>query len=138
MKRRHEFYLDKGMSEQLAALAAKPGSSKTAIMSDAVKAYLDRRGTSELDERFRGRLDKLSMQLGRIERDQQVIAETLALFVRFQLTVTAPLPESDRAGRALGQERFRSFLEQVSRRLSGGRNTIEDVLAIRNSTEVAS
>ena len=102
MKRRHEFYLDADVSEQLNALAAKPGASKTAIMSDALRAYLERRGANELDQRFRARLDRLSMQLGRIERDQQVIAEMLALFVRFQLTVTAPVPEGDRAARALG------------------------------------
>ena len=78
---------------------------------------------------IRARLDRLSMQLGRIERDQQVIAEMLALFVRFQLTVTAPIAEADRAARALGQARYDSFLEQVSRRLAGSAGTIEDVLA---------
>ncbi len=135
MKRRHEFYLDQDVSEQLAALAAKPGGSKTAIMSDALRVYLERRGANELDQRFRARLDRLSMQLGRIERDQQVMAEMLALFVRFQLTVTAPLPEGDRAARALGQARYDSFLEQVSRRLVGGSGAIEDVLALRRPAE---
>ncbi len=137
MKRRHEFYLDADVSEQLNALAAKPGASKTAIMSDALRAYLERRGANELDQRFRARLDRLSMQLGRIERDQQVIAEMLALFVRFQLTVTAPIPEADRAARALGQARFESFLQQVSRRLAGGAGTIEDVLAHQRPSEGA-
>jgi len=133
MKRRHEFYLDADVSEQLNALAAKPGASKTAIMSDALRAYLERRGANELDQRFRARLDRLSLQLGRIERDQQVVAEMLALFVRFQLTVTAPVPEADRAARALGQARYESFLQQVSRRLAGGAGTVEDVLHQRPS-----
>lgn len=135
MKRRHEFYLDQDVSEQLAALAAKPGGSKTAIMIDALRAYLERRGANELDQRFRARLDRLSMQLGRIERDQQVMAEMLALLVRFQLTVTAPIPDGDRAARALGQARYESFLEQVSRRLLGGAGAIEDVLAHRRPVE---
>lgn len=138
MKRRHEFYLDRDVSEQLNALAAKPGASKTAIMSDALRAYLERRGANELDQRFRARLDRLSMQLGRIERDQQVIAEMLALFVRFQLTVTAPVPEADRAARALGQARYESFIQQVSRRLAGGGGTIEDVLAHQRPSGSAS
>ena len=138
MKRRHEFYLDADVSEQLNALAAKPGASKTAIMSDALRAYLERRGANELDQRFRARLDRLSMQLGRIERDQQVIAEMLALFVRFQLTVTAPVPEADRAARALGQARYESFIQQVSRRLAGSGGTIEDVLAHQRPSESAS
>jgi predicted transcriptional regulator len=138
MKRRHEFYLDADVSEHLSALAAKPGASKTAIMSDALRAYLERRGASELDQRFRARLDRLSIQLGRIERDQQVIAEMLALFVRFQLTVTAPIPDADRAARALGQARYHSFLEQVSRRLAGSAGAIEDVLALRQPAETCS
>jgi len=138
MKRRHEFYLDADVSEQLNALAAKPGASKTAIMSDALRAYLERRGANELDQRFRARLDRLSMQLSRIERDQQVVAEMLALFVRFQLTVTAPVPEADRAARALGQARYETFLQQVSRRLAGGTGTVEDVLAHQRPLESAS
>ena len=94
MKRRHQFYLDGKLAEQLMALAAKPGSSKTAIMTDALQAYLDRRGAGELEERFKVRLDRLSMQLGRIERDLQVVAESLALFIRFQLTITGAAARS--------------------------------------------
>jgi predicted DNA-binding protein len=135
MKRRHEFNLDEDLSERLADLAARPGGSKSAIMADALKAWLDRRAASELDERFKVRLDRLSLQLGRIERDQQIVAETLALLARFQLTVSAPLAESDRAGRAIGQERFKSFLEQVSRRVAGGRGLIDDVLMVAESAE---
>jgi hypothetical protein len=56
MKRRHEFYLEEELSERLATVAAKPGSSKTAIMTDALKAYFDRRAGTELDERFRARM----------------------------------------------------------------------------------
>jgi hypothetical protein len=84
MKRRHEFYLDEDVSEQLASLARKPGGSKTAIMTTALRAYFDRRGTNELDDQFRARLDKLSLQSARIERDQQIVAESLALLAHFQ------------------------------------------------------
>jgi hypothetical protein len=129
MKRRHQFYLDGKLAEQLMTLAAKPGSSKTAIMTDALQAYLERRGAGELEERFKVRLDRLSMQLGRIERDLQVVAESLALFIRFQLTIAGPLPEADRAARAVGQDRFHSFMQQVSRRIAAGRSLSDDVLS---------
>ncbi len=135
MKRRHEFYLEGEVSERLAALAAKPGASKTQIMTAALTAYLDRRGASEIEERFKARLDRLSLQLGRIERDQQVVAETLALFVRYQLMVTSPPPETDRALRHLAQERFKSFVEQVSRRITGGKSVIDDVLSLAPTDE---
>lgn len=130
MKQRHEFNLEGEISERLSALAAKPGSSKTQIMTAALAAYLDRRGAGELEDRFKARLDRLSLQLGRIERDQQVVAETLALFVRYQLTVTSPPPETDRAARLVAQERFKSFVEQVSRRITGGKSVIDDVLSL--------
>jgi Ribbon-helix-helix protein, copG family len=135
MKRRHEFNLDEDLAERLAELAARPGASKSAIMADALRAWLERRAASEIDERFKVRLDRLSLQLGRIERDQQIVAETLALLARFQLTVSAPLAESDRAGRAIGQERFKSFLEQVSRRVAGGRGLIDDVSALTEAAK---
>lgn len=135
MKRRHEFNLDEDISERLAVLASKPGASKSAIMIEALRAYLDRRGANELDERFKARLEKLSTQLGRIERDQQIVAETLALLARFQVMATAPFSDSDRAARSIAQERFRTFLEQVSRRVTSGRSLIEDVLALTNASE---
>jgi hypothetical protein len=133
MKRRHEFYLDAEVSERLATMTAKPGSSKTSIMTDALKAYFDRAASTELDERFRARLDKLSIQLGRLERDQQIVAEALALLARFQFLVTAPLTASDHAARSLAQERFKAFIDQVSRRISGGRGLIEQVLALTSA-----
>jgi hypothetical protein len=43
-------------------------------MTTARRAYFDRRGTSELDDQFKARLDKLSLQSARIERDQQTVA----------------------------------------------------------------
>jgi hypothetical protein len=42
---RHQLYLDKHISEKLQALAAKPGASKSAILADAVQAWLTGRGT---------------------------------------------------------------------------------------------
>jgi hypothetical protein len=44
--------------------------------------------------------------------------ETLALFVRYFLTITPPLPQSEQEpARLLGKERFQVFVAQVGRRL---------------------
>ena len=135
MKPRHHLYLDDELTEQLEALAAKPGSSKSAIVSDALRSFLARRGATELDDRLKVRLDRFSRQLNRIERDQQILLESLALFVRYYLTVTAPLPEADQeAARALGQERFQAFIDQVGRRIAGGWTLAGEVLG-RTSDE---
>lgn len=123
-KSRHQLYLDADLSEKLEALAAKPGASKSAILADAVAAWLTRRGAQELDDRFGLRPNRISAQLNRIERDGQVLLESLALFIRYQLTVTAPLPEPDQATRAVGRDRFQAFIDQVGRQIAGGGRTL--------------
>jgi hypothetical protein len=124
LKCRHQLYLAKDISDRLETLAAKPGASKSAILTDAIQAWLNRRGTQELDDRFALRLDRMGSQLGRIERDQQILMESLALFVRYQLTINAPLPEPDKATRAVGQDRFQSFIDQVGRQIARGNRTL--------------
>ena len=123
-KVRHQLFLASDVSEKLVALARKPGASKSAILSDAVIAWLNRRGAHELDERFSQRLNRISAQLNRIERDGQVLLESLGLFVRYQLTVTAPLPEPEEAARAVGRDRFQAFVDQVGRQIAGGGRTL--------------
>lgn len=123
-KVRHQLFLPKALSDRLEALAAKPGASKSSILVDAVTAWLNRRGGSELDDRFGLRLDRLSTALSRIERDGHVTLETLALFIRFELSIQAPLAENDAAGRALARDRFQAFVMQVGRQVAAGKRTL--------------
>ena len=124
-KVRHQLFLPKPVSDRLEALAAKPGATKSAILEDAVTAWLNKRGASELEDRFSIRLDRLTRAIGRIERDSNVILETLALFIRFELAIQTPLAENDHAGRALGAKRFEAFVTQVGRQVSTGRRTLD-------------
>lgn len=123
-KVRHQLFLPKPLSDRLEALAAKPGASKSAILADAVTAWLNRRGASELEDRFAIRLDRLTQAIGRIDRESHVILETLALFIRFELAIQTPLAENDHAGRALGAKRFEAFVTQVGRQIATGRRTL--------------
>lgn len=124
MKPRHHLYLDDDLTQQLERLGSKPGTSKSAIVSDALRDYLNRRATREVDDLLKTRLDRISTQLGRIERNGQVLLETLSLFVRYQLTVTAPLPEADAAALAVGNARFERFIAQLGRQLAAGKRTL--------------
>jgi len=124
MKPRHHLYLDDELTAQLDALASKPGTTKSAIVADALRQYLTRRGAQAIDEALRIRLDRQARQLERIERDIQVLLESLALYVRYQLTVTAPLPEPDRAAHAVGKERFQKFIDQVGRQMAAPTRTL--------------
>jgi hypothetical protein len=125
---RHQLFLPKPVSDRLEALAAKPGASKSAILADAVTAWLNRRGASELEDRFGIRLDRLTAAIGRLERDGHIQLETIALFVRYELAIQAPLAENDHAGRAIAAKRFEAFIAQVGRQIAAGRRTIADGL----------
>jgi len=119
-KVRHQLFLDEAVSQRLEALAEKPGINKSAVLADAVRAWLDRRGTNELDDPFGQRLNRLSAQLNRIERDQKILLESLALFVRLNLLRDAHLPDPDAATRALARDRFEQVVAQVGRHLAKG------------------
>jgi len=121
---RYQLFLPEDLSHRFEALAAKPGASKSAILTDALAAWLNRQAVSELENRFSQRLDRMSMALGRIERDGHILLESLALFVRYELMVQAPLPESDEAARAVGRDRFEAFVTRVGEALASGQRTL--------------
>jgi hypothetical protein len=130
MKPRHHIYLDDALTADLDRLARKPGASKSGIVAVALRAYLARGAASEVDAVLKVRLDRFSRAQGRAERNQEILLETLALYVRWQLTVTAPLPESQQAAaRAAGEARFQSFIDQLSRRLAAGRGVGRELAA---------
>ncbi|OYW46438.1 MAG: CopG family transcriptional regulator [Sphingomonadales bacterium 32-68-7] len=120
---RYQLFLPRPLSERFEQLAAAPGASKSGLLTAALEAWLNRRGADELEQRFALRLDRLSNQLARIERDGQVQLESLALFVRYMLTVNPPVADEDEAARAVGRDRFAAFVERVGRQLASGRAT---------------
>lgn len=122
---RYQLFLPKAVSDRFEQLAAAPGASKSKMLAAALDSWLNRRGASELDERFGLRLDRISNQLARIERDGQVAMESLALFIRYMLTVNAPLAEEDEVSRAIGRDRFAAFITRVGQQLASGRRTFD-------------
>lgn len=120
---RHQLFLPASISARLEALASKPGASKSAILADAVSAWLENMGRTEADERYGLRLDRMLTAIGRVERNSHILLETLALYVRYELAIHAPLAEDDVAGRAIARERFEAFVTQVGKQLATGRVT---------------
>jgi hypothetical protein len=138
MKPRHHLYLDETLTQQLATLAAKPGTSKSAIVADALRAYFGRRGAKELDDLLKMRMDRVTQQLSRLERDQKVLVETLALFIRHQLVVSPPLPEAELASAgARAEARFQAFITQVGRQLGAAKTARERLGSLAAAGEVA-
>jgi hypothetical protein len=125
-KLRQNLYIDLDLSKALDLLAAKPGATKSGIVNDALAAWIKRRGTAQVDDLLKPRLDRISWDTERIARDVEVLLESLSLFVRYQLMVTAPLPDADSAARAVGRERFEAFVAQVGRQIGSGKRSIGD------------
>ena len=128
MKPRFNFYLDEDLAERLDALTRRSGSSKSAIISAALRAYLER-GASDIDAAVQQRLDRHTRLLGAVQREQQILIESFAHFLRYYLTVTPPLAEADQpAAKALGQDRFSVFIDQVARRIAQGRSVARELV----------
>jgi hypothetical protein len=118
---RHQLFRSRDLSERLEQAVRGPCASKSRNLAEALAAWFERKGADALELRFMGRLDRLSSQLARIERNGQIELESLALFVRHMLTANAPLPEGDEAARAIGRDRFAAFAERVGQQLASGR-----------------
>jgi hypothetical protein len=125
MKIRQNLYIDRELSEALEALAIRPGGNKSRIVNEALGTWLARRASKDIDDLLKIRLDRISRDIGACRRDIEVVLEALALFVRYQLTVTAPLPEADTAALAIGNERFERFISQLGRQIAGGKRTLD-------------
>ena len=111
------------LGEQLSAAAAR-GPSKAAIIAKALDAWFARKGHDELEIRFAKRLDHLTNQITRIERNSNILIESLSLLIRYTLTVSAPVGELSDEERKLGRDRFEEFAERVAQQLATGRRTI--------------
>jgi hypothetical protein len=85
-------------------------------------------GADRLEAALARRLDRLSRQVERLERHGNISNEALALFVRFWLTTTPPLPDSAQAAaQAKGRERYEGFVDALARRLARGRTLADEV-----------
>ncbi|MBF8663749.1 ribbon-helix-helix protein, CopG family [Pseudomonas aeruginosa] len=116
-------------ARRLDELAAKKGVSKSSIVAAALASWLSPDAADQREMAIAKRLDRLSRQFERLERDQTIAIETLALFVRYFLTVSTPVPEMHHeAVKAQGKARFEQFVEQLGRHLLRGRSLVRDVV----------
>ena len=128
MKLRLSVYLDPGLMQQLTDLADRKEQSKSLVAEAAIASFLTPDEGDRREAAFSRRLDLLTRQVNRLERDLSISTEALALFIRFWLIVTPQLPETAQAvAHAKGRERFESFLETLGRRLAKGQSLLREV-----------
>lgn len=129
MKPRLNIYIDYPLVKQLEQAAARGGSSKSGLVEAALVSFFSPDGGDRREAALARRLDRLTRQFGTLERNQKAILETLALFIRHSLTVTAPLPAAEQAAALLkGEERFARFIEQAGRELAAAKSPIRDMV----------
>ncbi|MDA9404529.1 MULTISPECIES: CopG family transcriptional regulator [Bradyrhizobium] len=128
MRDRMNVYFPPELLKQISELADRKKLSRSAIVEAAVASFLSPDGVDRREAAFTRRLDRLSRQVQRLERDVGLTAETLALFIRFWLTITPPLPnEAQAAAQAKGRERFEGFVETLGRRLQKGQGFLREI-----------
>lgn len=129
-KTRHQFYLPDALSAKLDALAEGAGGSKTAILTDALTAWFERGAAAEVDQHFGPRFDRLAKVQARVEDKVDILSETLAVFIRHQVTLTAHQPPTDAATRQLGNARYEALLAIVAQQLKLRRPAMQRTLGV--------
>ena len=128
MKARMNVYFEPGLLQKVEDLAARKKLTKSLIIEAAVASFLSPDADDRREAAFTRRLDRLTRQVERLERDLTISAEALALFVRFWLTVTPPVPESAQAAaKAKGTERYREFVDTLGRRVAKGQSVLKEI-----------
>jgi hypothetical protein len=126
---RLNLFIQPDHAKRLDELAAKKGVSKSSIVAAALASWLSPDAGDQREAAIAKRLDRLSRQFERLERDQNILIETLALYVRYYLTVSTPVPEAHQeAAKAQGKARFEQFIEQLGRHLLRGRSLVKEVV----------
>ena len=129
MRTKHTFRLPPDLAGRLADYASRKRVSQAVVVEAALASHLSADGADRLEAALARRLDRMSRQMERLERHITISNETMALFVRFWLTTTPPLPDSAKtAAQAKGRERYEGFVEALGRRIAKGRSFADEVM----------
>jgi predicted transcriptional regulator len=128
MKVQAKVFLPGEVARALDEAARRMRRSKSEIMVAALAAYLSPDGAEASEAAVTRRLDRMSRQIERLERDVTISNEAVALFVRTWLRNAPSISASDdQAAADLGRERYGRFVEALGRRLSTGKLLRDEV-----------
>jgi hypothetical protein len=135
-KSRLTVYLSDSVADRLALACKRPGANKSKLVDSALDKYLNSQGNNSGDASMLRRLDHMSKQITRLDRNDSVILETLGLFVRYYLIITPPLPKSEQdPARSMGNQRFEFFVTQIGKRLAAGQSLVRDVMELVSTND---
>ena len=99
MKQRLTLYLTPEAADRLNLVANYRKGAKSALVEEALGRYLNPERNRLLDDAVLRRLDGPTRSVGVVARDVAIATETLSLFVRYFLTITAPPRRTSRTRR---------------------------------------
>jgi hypothetical protein len=128
-KKRYTLYLSRPLARKFDQIAKLRNGAKSALVEEALRANLEPQQHPGVEEGLARRLNDLNKAVAAVGREVAVAAETLGLFVRYFLTITPPLPQSEQEpARLLGKERYEVLVAQIGKRLAGNHRLVSEVL----------
>ncbi|MCP3459698.1 hypothetical protein [Bradyrhizobium sp. CCGUVB23] len=126
--------LSETVFERLEAATGRLGAGKSTVVQAALERFLNQ--APRVEEMVHEAFHRIGDQIERLESELAIIAETVALHVRYHVTVTPPMPPSQqRDACVLGYRRFKALAEQVDRRVRSGRPLMRETIASLSMTE---
>jgi predicted transcriptional regulator len=130
MRLKRTFRLPPELANRLADYASRKRVPQGLVVETALASYLSPDAAERLEAAIARRLDRMVRQIERLDRHVTISNEAIAIFVRFWLTNTSPLPEAAQpAAQAKARERYEGFLDALVRRLARGRTLADEVSA---------
>src|ERR1700736_2715859 len=129
MRTKHTFRLPPELAGKLADYAARKRAPQALVVEAALASHLSPDGAGRLEAALARRLDRMTRGIERLDRHVTISNEAIALFVRFWLTSTPPLPDTAQAAaQAKGRERYEGLVEALGRRLARGRTLADELV----------
>jgi hypothetical protein len=128
-KPRLTVYITRPVADCLALACKRPGASASNIVDAALDRFLSPMRDASSDAAQLRRLDQLNRQLAELARTQEILLESLALFIRYYLTITVALPKAEQEpAKLMGNQRFEMFLAQLGKRMVSGARLSQDLM----------
>lgn len=128
MKIQTKVFLPGDVVRALDAASRRLRKPKSEIVRAAIASYLSADSAEAGEAAITRRLDRMSRQIERLERDLTISNEAIALYVKTWLKSVPHLASNeDPAAVATGRERYARFIDALARRLSLGKRFHDEV-----------
>ena len=114
--------------EQVNSFCKKRNISREAFLNSAIDFFLEDKKLEGLDA-VEEKLASIEAKIRGLKSNNEILAELISFYIRYWLTYTPPLPESEIDDLTVqGYQRHAKFLEQLSEELNEDKSVLEKVL----------